>query len=100
MVASMVALAVFVLGGVSWITAGLREVRHGFRDLALDKNMVFELASVTAPGEVADGTPRRVAGPGMTRAHRPDCPLVRGKAVAPGAATDAARLADCGVCLS
>jgi hypothetical protein len=99
MVASMVALAVFVLGGVSWITAGLREVRHGFRDLAVDKNTVFELASVTAPGDVVDVTPQRVAGPGMTRAHRPDCPLVRGKAVAPVAAKDAARLADCGVCL-
>lgn len=99
-VASMVALAVFVLGGVSWITAGMREVRHGFRDLGVDKNMVFELARAGAAGGLTDLTPRRVSGPGMTRAHRPDCPLVRGKAVVPVAAKDATRLADCGVCLS
>jgi hypothetical protein len=84
-----------VLGGVLWILVGMREVRRGFRDLRRQQRML----SSGEPGPVPTVAPTGavltlVSGAGMTRAHRPDCLLLRGKATAP-VADDRPR---CGVC--
>jgi len=88
----------FVLGGVLWLLIGLREVRRGFRDLRYDQQRILGLADL-APvvrAAVAGGGVTLVGAPGMQRAHRPDCLLLRGKSVTPLPVFD--DLPRCGVC--
>ncbi|HEY2832768.1 MAG TPA: hypothetical protein VGJ14_10115 [Sporichthyaceae bacterium] len=85
-----------VLGGVLWILVGMREVRRGFRDLRRQQRLLSpELAParIDAPtGEVLI----LVSAAGMTRAHHPDCLLLRGKNAVPlPVGDDRPR---CGVC--
>lgn len=96
-VASMAAGGLFGVGMSGWLLAGFREVRRGQRELAADVRMLFGLSSTPAAGPVADAL---VSGPGMTRAHRPSCRLVKGKSVAAvdAASREQAGLRRCGVC--
>jgi hypothetical protein len=87
----------FVLGGVLWILVGMREVRRGFRDLRRQQRLMSPVEPVPARAAAATGEVLvLVSAPGMTRAHRPDCLLLRGKTVT------AVPLGDnrprCGVC--
>ena len=89
--ASMGAGAV-VLGGVLWILVGMREVRRGFRDLRRQQRLMSpELTTVRSATPIVEVL---VSAAGMTRAHRPDCLLLRGKQAVP-VADDRPR---CGVC--
>jgi hypothetical protein len=83
----------FVLGGVLWILVGMREVRRGFRDLRREQQRILRFARVGPTVETAEA-PTLVSAAGMTRAHRPDCLLLRGKHTAP-VHDDRPR---CGVC--
>ena len=85
----------FVLGGVLWLLVGLREVRRGFRDLRHDQERILGLADL-APVVRAGGPVTLVSAPGMQRAHRPDCLLLRGKSVTPLPVFD--DRPRCGVC--
>ena len=98
--ASLLAVAVLVLSGVTWLVTGFREVRHGIRDLDLDKQAVFDLrdrVSISADLDSPQGG--LVTAEGMSRVHRPDCLLVRGKSVqrVPNDRPPGSR--PCGVCL-
>jgi hypothetical protein len=88
------------LGGGLWILIGLRRVRQGFRDLRRDQRAALGLTRVratgTADGPVADGA--LVTASQMTRVHRPDCILMRGKTAQP--VIDASTYGRCGVCNS
>ncbi|HEY4409677.1 MAG TPA: hypothetical protein VGO87_07330 [Acidimicrobiia bacterium] len=93
------ATAVAVIGLVTWLTAGLRRVRRLRREVL---PMVQAAAVRRSPGPVA--TPSAgggfVTAPGMTRFHRPTCPLATGKPVQPLRVddVDGAGLVPCGVC--
>ena len=91
----LLAVGVLVLGAVLWLITGFREVRRGLRDLEVDKQNVFSLLASRAEG-LAAPLDWLVVATGMTRAHRPECLLVRGKSVKP-APSD---LEPCGVCQS
>jgi hypothetical protein len=82
-----------VLGGTLWILVGLREVRRGFRDLRRDQQRILNLADLAPVATIAEVL-TLVSAPGMERAHRPDCLLLRGKTTAP-VTDDRPR---CGVC--
>jgi len=87
-----------VLAAVLWLLVGLREVRRGFRDLRRDQRMMLGLSEALLERESA-GAPRLdrwVSAPGMTRAHRPECLLMRGKTPEPVPAGDPRPR--CGVC--
>ena len=81
-----VGVAAAVIGaasGATWLLAGLARVRTGrsdlkahFRDLG---KMPVYAPSPQSP--VRNGSAAFVWSPGMTRFHRPDCDLVRGKSV-------------------
>jgi hypothetical protein len=109
LIGSIFAAGLVVLGGGLWLLVGLRRVRHGFRDLRRDQRTAFGLTRVRAgisTDTASDGTPegdpaeRLVTVSQMTRAHRPDCLLLRGKAAVPVPAADLGRYGRCGVCNS
>jgi hypothetical protein len=91
-----------VLGGGLWVLIGMRRVRQGFRDLRRDQRAALGLTRVRAAGAAddpaADGT--LVTAGQMTRLHRADCILLRGKAAQPVPATDVDSYGRCGVCNS
>lgn len=86
-----------LLAGGLWVLVGLREVRRALRELHRDQRAAFGLtrvrgaASPAAPGPIVLAL---VTAAGMTRAHRADCLLMRGKHPVP--APDA--LPSCGIC--
>jgi hypothetical protein len=95
-----------VLGGGLWVLIGLRRVRQGFRDLRRDQRAALGLTrrrgagATTGTGDepLADGT--LVTAAQMTRVHRADCILLRGKAAQPVPAADIDSYGRCGVCNS
>jgi hypothetical protein len=89
-----------VLGGGLWVLIGLRRVRQGFRDLRRDQRAALGLTRVRATAAVdsADDTGELVTAGQMTRVHRPDCILMRGKTAQPVA--EASTYGRCGVCNS
>ena len=91
-----------VLGGGLWVLIGLRRVRHGFRDLRRDQRTAFGLtrsrSAAVETERVATG--ELVTSGQMTRAHRPDCLLLRGKSATRVPAADVANYGRCGVCNS
>ena len=90
--------AVAVLGLVSWLAAGLRRVRRLRREvlpLVQAAATRRQAAGTTTVPSAVDGF---VAAPGMTRFHRPTCPLTTGKPVRPVRRGDAGGLVPCGVC--
>lgn len=91
-----------VLGGGLWVLIGLRRVRQGFRDLRRDQRAALGLTRRRGAGvssePVVDGT--LVTASQMTRVHRADCILLRGKAAQPVPAADLDSYGRCGVCNS
>jgi hypothetical protein len=82
---------------VVWLLIGLREVRRGFRDLRRDQRMMLGVSeALLARPTLVVGPGAWVAAAGMTRAHRPDCLLLRGKSTSPLPAGDPRPR--CGVC--
>ncbi|MGQ0625659.1 MAG: hypothetical protein ACT4PP_13560 [Sporichthyaceae bacterium] len=94
------ATALVMFAAMIWVLVGLRRVRHGFRDLRRDQRVALGLTrtaqAVPNPAVAAEHV--LVTSRQMTRAHLPECLLVRGKQTT---ALPAAELADygrCGVC--
>lgn len=102
--------AVVVVAGALYLLRGLRCVRQGFRDLRRDQRVLLGLPRVSpsagaaaAPATTSDVTGpvssvTYVSAPEMTRAHRPDCLLMRGKQATPVPAAEVDRYPRCGVC--
>jgi hypothetical protein len=91
---------VVVAGGI-FVLLGMRRVRQGFRDLRRDQRALglTRRRGAGAPNEpVVDGA--LVTAPQMTRVHRPNCILLRGKAAAPVPVADLDNYGRCGVCNS
>jgi hypothetical protein len=95
--AGVAATTVAVLGLVSWTVAGLRRVRRLRREVLplLQAATALRQAARPAAASAVDGF---VAAPGMTRFHRPTCPLASGKPVRPVRRGEAEGLVPCGVC--
>jgi len=93
------ATTVALLGLVSWLVAGLRRVRRLRREVVPLLAAAAVLRSARATAVMPIGT-AVVAAPGMTRFHRPACPLAAGKPVQPVRPdeADGAGLVPCGVC--
>lgn len=93
------ACAVGALGMVGWLLAGFRVVRAEIR-VATAWVQAQGVRIETQGGGLppSDGSP--VIGPGMHHFHRPQCPLVKSKAVHAVPAGDllSEALAPCGVC--
>jgi hypothetical protein len=90
------ATTVALLGLVSWLVAGLRRVRRLRREVVPLLAAAAVLRSARATAVMPIGT-AVVTAPGMTRFHRPACPLAAGKPVQP-VRPDGAGLVPCGVC--
>ncbi|HEV7862665.1 MAG TPA: hypothetical protein VGR20_08195, partial [Acidimicrobiia bacterium] len=93
------ATTVALLGLVSWLVAGLRRVRR----LRHEVFPLLEASAVARRSAGAAATPigsAFVTAPGMTRFHRPACPLAAGKPVRPVRSDEAQGegLVPCGVC--
>ncbi len=97
------------VAGVLWILIGLRRVRHGFRDLRRDQRAALGLSRVrgsAADRRAADSadetgpiaTGELVTSGQMTRVHRPNCLLLRGKQTTPVPADQIENYGRCGVC--
>jgi hypothetical protein len=94
-------LALFVLGAVLWLMVGFRSVRHGVHELQADLAMVFRLEDVSLELASSGETTGLdlVVGPGMERAHRPDCMLARGKSVRALTPAERSSYPPCGMCM-
>jgi hypothetical protein len=97
------ATTVALLGLVSWLVAGLRRVRRLRREVLPLLGAQAQAGAAPRSAGAASVTPvgtALVTAPGMTRFHRPACPLAAGKPVQPVLADDAvgAGLVSCGVC--
>jgi hypothetical protein len=96
-------LGLYVLGGVLWLMAGFRRVRHGIHELQADMSMVFRLEdlSLEMRSSATDTTTGLdlVVGPGMERAHRPDCLLAKGKHVRALTPSERSSYPPCGLCM-
>ncbi|HUR75361.1 MAG TPA: hypothetical protein VMZ00_13865 [Sporichthya sp.] len=104
LIGSIFSTGLVVLGGGLWVLIGLRRVRHGFRDLRRDQRAALGLTRVRTVSAGDDsaapaGGPLVTAGQ-MTRVHRPDCLLLRGKPVVPVAPAEIGNYGRCGVCNS
>lgn len=101
-IGAIVCTGLVVLGGGLWVLIGMRRVRQGFRDLRRDQRAALGLTRVRAGA--AAGVPEvdgaLVTAGQMTRAHRADCLLLRGKQVVPVPLADLAKYGRCGVCNS
>jgi hypothetical protein len=108
------ALVLAGIGMIGWLLAGFREVHRASHQVAtvlrtdylhltmanaLDDDLTSPARSAAVPSQSPD---TYVVGPAMTRAHTPDCLLVRGKAVVEIAAADIRwrGLESCEVCCS
>ena len=94
-----VATTIAVLGLVTWLAAGLRRVR-GLRREVLPMVQAAALRHSPRPVAAPSAVGGFVAAPGMTRFHRPTCPLATGKPVEPlrRDQLDGAGLVPCEVC--
>ena len=92
-----------VLGGGLWVLIGLRRVRQGFRDLRRDQRAALGLSrsrtAVTAEAAPVS-TDQLVTAGQMTRVHRPECLLLRGKQAVPVTPAELTNYSRCGVCNS
>jgi hypothetical protein len=90
-------LLVGTAGGVAWLAAGLRAVRLRKAAAVAMVRSRFSAAGTVGPAGASEGL---VAGPRMTRYHRPGCPLVDGKDVSAAALAEhsAAGRRPCGMC--
>jgi hypothetical protein len=93
------AVTVAMLGLVAWLMAALRRVRRLRREVMPWLEAAVSTPGITATVRTARGADFVTVG-GMTRFHRPGCPLVAGKPVRPLTIEDAriSALGPCGVC--
>jgi hypothetical protein len=97
----VVALLLATVGDVVYLLAGRSSVRTRERSLALRMARLAD-AGLLGDGDAAEsGTGAVVTAPRMSRYHRSDCLLVRGKAVSRGtvAENESAGRRPCGVCM-
>jgi hypothetical protein len=97
----VVALLLATVGDVAYLLAGRRSVRTRVRSLALRMARLAD-AGLLGDGDVAESsTGTVVTAPRMSRYHRSDCLLVRGKAVSRGTVAENERAGrrPCGVCM-
>jgi hypothetical protein len=103
-------------GTVLWLVLGFRAVRGGQRQVVADARVALGLDRIVLPRRgvtqptsagsatpsVGDPSPVLVTARGMSRVHRLDCPLVRGKVVreVPVDQMRVGGLSSCGVCRS
>lgn len=105
LIGSIFSTGLVILGGGLWVLIGLRRVRQGFRDLRRDQRAALGLTRVRTAGAPAtvggtvDGE-QLVTSRQMTRVHRPDCLLLRGKQAVPVPPAELANYGRCGVCNS
>ena len=94
------ATTVALLGLITWLAAGLRRVRRLRRDVLPLVAAAASGAHSTVLTSQAAGRDAFVSAPGMTRFHRPACPLAAGKPVQPVPTPEAggAGLVPCKVC--
>ena len=95
LVGAMFATGLVVIGGALYLLIGLREVRRAIRHLKAERVRVYGLDALTPAAAAVTGW---VRAPGMTRRHRADCLLMRGKPADPLTDAELAGLAACGVC--
>jgi hypothetical protein len=93
------AVTVAMLGLVAWLMAALRRVRNLRREVTPWLEAAVSSPSISAPTRTEPGAHFVTVG-GMTRFHRPGCPLVTGKPAGPLTIEEAraAALEPCGVC--
>jgi hypothetical protein len=93
--------ALTVFAGVCWVALGMRRVRSGFQALAAARATAFapvQPRTELSMQAVLAATPGLVTSESMTRAHRPDCLLMRGKQPIEIPVGDEPRYVRCGVC--
>ena len=92
----------FVLAVLGWVVLGMRRLRAGLRELAARRREAFGLGPTVelSVGDVLATSTELVMAESMTRAHRPNCLLLRGKTAAPVPPARAADYPRCGVCRS
>ena len=91
----------FALACALWVVIGVRRVRTGFAALAAERARVLGRAEEQVGASVADtltAAGSLVTADAMTRVHRPDCLLMRGKAAIVVDAAGADSYVRCGVC--
>lgn len=102
LVGSIASAGTAVIGGVVWLVCGFRQVSLLERDLLgyLGPWLAAAQPPMTGPAG-SSGTGSLVIAAGMSRAHRPECLLVRGKRdptpISPAEAR-VRELPTCGVC--
>ncbi|GAA0627832.1 hypothetical protein GCM10009547_34290 [Sporichthya brevicatena] len=89
---------VFALGGAWWILVGFRRTRQCRAQLRIDFANAFAEPLPGVDARPPDDVGGLVTGPGMRWAHRPDCLLVRDKAVRPLGPDEGDVLAPCAMC--
>lgn len=96
----VVALLLATVGDVVYLLAGRRSVRGRQRSLALRMARLADAGLLVEDGDTDSGTGTVVTAARMTRYHRSDCLLVRGKAVSRGSVAENVRAGrrPCGVC--
>lgn len=95
-----VAITVAMLGLVAWLVSGFRRVRRLRREVLPALHAYAGTRGAAAAGAQASGSAGFVTAAGMTRFHRPGCPLVAGKPVRPLPVNtpEGSALVPCGVC--
>jgi hypothetical protein len=95
------AVTVAMLGLVAWLMAALRRVRSLRREVMPLLEAAVSTPSINSRVQTAPGADFVTAG-GMTRFHRPACPLVTGKLARPLTIEEAhaCALEPCGVCVA
>lgn len=96
----VVALLLATVGDVVYLLAGRRSVRGRQRSVALRIARLADSGLVADDGGTDTAAGTVVTAPRMTRYHRGDCLLVRGKAVSRGSVAENVRAGrrPCGVC--
>lgn len=103
LIGSIFCTGLVALGGGLWVLIGLRRVRQGFRDLRRDQRVALGLTrvrSAAAPDAAPEAIGDLVTSGQMTRGHRPECLLLRGKQAVAVAPAELANYERCGVCNS
>jgi hypothetical protein len=97
----VVALLLATVGDIVYLLAGRRSVRTRERSLALRMARLADVGLLGDGDAAESGTDAVVTAPRMSRYHRTDCLLVRGKTVSRGmvAENERAGRRPCGVCM-
>lgn len=100
-VAAIGGVGIFALGGGFWLLVGFRRTRQCRAQLRADFDAVYGPAGAVGDTGAPTGPgtePAVVTAPGMRLGHRPDCLLVRGKAVREVRADAPEAFGSCAMC--